>query len=250
MVFATRGITHRDRHLMNNLREMMPHSKSESKIEPKDYADNISELCAMRNCSKCIFFENKKRKDLYCWMSSITAGPSAKFLVENIHTMEELKMTGNCLKASRPLLSFDPRFQSAPHWQLLKELLLQTFGTPKNHPKSQPFIDRVYTFTILDHRIWFRHYQIVSEEGAIAEIGPRFVLNPIKIFTGVFGGPVLWTNEFFVSPNDHRRMLKLKAREKYRDRLKAKESRNAADPGGKAYTDMDVNAEVFETSKK
>lgn len=25
-----------------------------------------------------------------------------------VHTMDELKMTGNCLKGSRPLLSFDP----------------------------------------------------------------------------------------------------------------------------------------------
>lgn len=231
---------------MNNIREMMAHCKSESKIEPKDYANEISEICAIRNCSKCIFFENKKRKDLYIWMSNITNGPTVKFLVENIHTMEELKMTGNCLKASRPLLSFDPIFQKEPHWKVLKELLTQIFGTPKNHPKSQPFIDRVYTFTILDHRIWFRHYQIVSEEGAVAEIGPRFVLNPIKIFNGVFGGSVLWTNEFYISPNDHRRMLKLKAKEKYRERLMAKESRKAADPGGKAYVGVDPNAEVFE----
>ena len=35
------------------------------------------------------------------------SGPSAKFLVENIHTLEELKLTGNCLKGSRPLLNFD-----------------------------------------------------------------------------------------------------------------------------------------------
>lgn len=235
---------------MNNLREMMAHSKSENKIESKDYATEIAEVCAVRNCSKCIFFENKKRKDLYCWMSSVASGPSVKFLLENIHTMEELKMTGNCLKASRPLLSFDPLFQSTPHWKLLQELLTQIFGLPKNHPKSQPFIDRVYTFTILDHRIWFRHYQIVSEQGAVAEIGPRFVLNPIKIFTGVFGGPVLWTNEHYVSPNDHRRLLKLKAKEKYRNRLISKESRNAADPGGKAYVDIDRNAEIFETEKR
>lgn len=25
-----------------------------------------------------------------------------------VHTLAELKMTGNCLKGSRPLLSFDP----------------------------------------------------------------------------------------------------------------------------------------------
>lgn len=88
-------------------------------------------------------------------------------------------MTGNCLRGSRPLLSFDPQFTKDPHYNLLKELLTQIFGVPKHHPKSQPFFDHVYTFMILDNRIWFRNYQILSEDGALAEIGPRFVLNPV-----------------------------------------------------------------------
>lgn len=39
--------------------------------------------------------------------------------------MDELKMTGNHLKGSRPLLSFDKNFDSEPHLRILKELLLQ-----------------------------------------------------------------------------------------------------------------------------
>ena len=31
--------------------------------------------------------------------------------------------------------------------------------------------------------------------------GPRFVLNLIKIFGGSFGGPVLYENPHYVSPN-------------------------------------------------
>lgn len=30
------------------------------------------------------------------------------FVSSIVHTLAELKMTGNCLKGSRPLLSFDP----------------------------------------------------------------------------------------------------------------------------------------------
>lgn len=45
--------------------------------------------------------------------------------VQNIHTMDELKMTGNCLKGSRPVLSFDKAFEDKPHWKLLKEMLTQ-----------------------------------------------------------------------------------------------------------------------------
>lgn len=91
-------------------------------------------------------------------------------------------MTGNCLRGSRPLLSFDPQFTKDPHYSLLKELLTQIFGVPNHHPKSQPFFDHVYSFMVLDNRIWFRNYQILSEDGALAEIGPRFVLNPVSSF--------------------------------------------------------------------
>ena len=80
--------------------------------------------------------------------------------MENVHTMSELKMTGNCLKASRPVLSFDAAFDAHPHYALMKELLVQTFGTPRNHPKSQPFIDHIMAFHIADNRIWFRNFQV------------------------------------------------------------------------------------------
>ena len=42
-----------------------------------------------------------------------------------MHTKGELKMTGNCLKASRPLLSFDKNFDAHPHLVLIKELFIQ-----------------------------------------------------------------------------------------------------------------------------
>lgn len=159
-----------------------------------------------------------------------------------VHTLAELKMTGNCLKGSRPLLSFDPvssfqmsffflfkinemlwdiehvyslcntfiylcrnltrsltmlYWRSFSHryvckkpaytlntlslisgrnqhvWEADSQLcgcgkpdkwplhLLQTFSTPRYHPKSQPFVDHVFTFTIADNRIWFRNYQVI-----------------------------------------------------------------------------------------
>lgn len=109
-------------------------------------------------------------------------------------------MTGNCLKGSRPLLSFDENFITHTHYSLLKELLTQIFGVPNYHPKSQPFFDHVYTFSILDNRIWFRNFQILTEDGALAEIGPRFVLNPVKIFSGSFGSDTLWDNPNYISP--------------------------------------------------
>ena len=97
------------------------------------------------------------------WLGKSPSGPSIKFHVVNIHTFDELKMAGNCLKFSRPFLSFDGGFEKKPHLKLVKEMLAQVFNTPKNHPKSKPFIDHVLSFNLTtDGRIWFRQYQVVN----------------------------------------------------------------------------------------
>ncbi|XP_047514455.1 ribosome biogenesis protein BRX1 homolog [Pieris napi] len=230
LVFAARGINHRHRHLMEDLKKLMPHHKTESKMERSKNLYVVNEISEMKNCNKCILFEGRKMRDLYLWMSNIPNGPSVKFLVENIYTMGELKMTGNCLRGSRPLLSFDPQFTKDPHYSLLKELLIQIFGVPKHHPKSQPFFDHVYTFMILDNRIWFRNYQILSEDGALAEIGPRFVLNPVKIFSGSFGGATLWENPKYISPAKLRQAFAKKAGNKYEKRIEQKVLHEATKP--------------------
>ncbi len=116
------------------------------------------------------------------WVSSIVDnGPSVKFLVHNVHTMAELNLTGNCLKGSRPVLSFDPA-----HLRLIKELLTQTFKTPHYHPRSQPFIDHVLNFALTeDGNIWVRNYQLVDAGAKMEEIGPRMVLEVIRVFAKV-----------------------------------------------------------------
>ena len=45
--------------------------------------------------------------------------------VQNVHTMDELKMTGNCLKGSRGLLSFDKAFEDTEWGKLTKEVFTQ-----------------------------------------------------------------------------------------------------------------------------
>ncbi|XP_051162725.1 ribosome biogenesis protein BRX1 homolog [Leptopilina boulardi] len=221
LVLASRGIGFRHRHLMDDIKKLMPHHRTESKMERTKNLQVINEMCAMKNCNKTILFEGRQKKDLYMWISNIPDGPCAKFLVENIYTMGELKMTGNCLKGTRPLLSFDENF-SKTEYILLKELLTQIFGVPNHHPKSQPFFDHVYTFSILDNRIWFRNYQILTEDGALAEIGPRLVLNPVKIFAESFGGETIWNNPHYISPAKFRQAFKKRAAGKYENRIEQK----------------------------
>lgn len=168
------------------------------------------------------------------WIARTPNGPSVKCHVQNIHTMDELKMTGNCLKGSRGIVCFDGGWDQDEHWRLLKEMIThvslipesryshhlmnpfppQTFSVPKTSRKLKPFIDHILTFSLLDNKIWFRNFQIVEKDPlkpagppqtSLVEIGPRFVLTPIRIFEGSFGGPTVFenpgTSAFFLDYN-------------------------------------------------
>jgi ribosome biogenesis protein BRX1 len=224
LILASRTINARGRHLMRDFQEMMPHHKRESKFNHKVNLYTVNEMAEAKNCQKVMLFEGRSHKDLFFWMTNVNGGPGIRFEVLNIHTMRELKMTGNCLKGSRPLLSFDEKFNSAPHWKLMKEMFIQTMGVPNQHPKSQPFFDKVFTFSIVDDKVWFRNYQIIEESGALSEIGPRMVLDPIKIFEGSFCGKAIWENVEYITPRKKRAALRnpMKYREKKQSQVVSK----------------------------
>jgi ribosome biogenesis protein BRX1 len=245
LVFCSRGVTARYRHLLEDLRKLIPHHKKDVKLDCKGDLQVINEIAEVKSCNNSLFLEARKRQDLYLWLSKTPLGPSIKFNVLNVHTLDELRLTGNAMLGSRPLLSFDLAFDAHPHTRLIKALLTDTFGTPRGHPKSKPFVDRVLSFALADGKVWVRNYQIVDtapvatvadplatdkaeakaaaktaaaakKKGAaggggeggnedeltsLVEIGPRFVLNPIRIFSGSFGGPTLYQNPSFISPN-------------------------------------------------
>ncbi|EYB84277.1 hypothetical protein Y032_0320g2400 [Ancylostoma ceylanicum] len=125
LVLCSRGADVRTRHLMNDIKVLMPHAKGDSKLDKQKSLVVINEIAEMKNCTKILYFESRKHKDVYLWMSNVDNGPSVKFLVHNMHTMMEMKMSGNCLKASRPILSFDSRFDEEPHLMLIKNVLMQ-----------------------------------------------------------------------------------------------------------------------------
>jgi ribosome biogenesis protein BRX1 len=83
----------------------------------------VNELAELASCNNALFFEARRHQDLYMWASKTPNGPSVRFHVLNSHTMDELKMTGNHLKGSRPIVCFDQQFDDQPHFRLIKELL-------------------------------------------------------------------------------------------------------------------------------
>ncbi|KAF2965074.1 hypothetical protein GQX73_g8508 [Xylaria multiplex] len=216
LILTSRGVTYRHRHLLKDLASMMPHGRVDAKYDQKKKLGELNELA---------------------------------FLVSNIHTMEELAFSGNCLKGSRPILSFDKTFDSEPHLQVIKQLFLQIMGVPPLQKRSKPFIDHVLSFSVADGRIFMRVYQVqetepskkdgtegeeAADEGkkrkskladkekeldiSLLEIGPRCVLQPIIIQEGSFGGALLYENKHFVSPNQVRADLRRKSASKNNSR--------------------------------
>ena len=259
LLIASRGVTSRYRHFLEDLRTLIPHHKKDSKLDIK-HGDNggvgraVNEICDIKGCNTVLFLECRKRgQDAYLWMGytaigaatnpaiTSTGGPSVKFHLSNVHTMDELRMTGNCMRGSRPILTFDASFDQEDHLKLLKLMFIDVFGTPRGHPKSKPFVDRVMGFYYADGKIWVRNFQISEEEASnakeaaekkqgglntqLVEIGPRFVLDPIRIFNGPFSGQTLYVNPNFISPNTIRAQTMQDKGNLYQQRKKAQKDR-------------------------
>ncbi len=43
--------------------------------------------------------------------------------------------------------------------------------------------------------------EVVIVKSFVPPVGPRFVLNPIKVFEGSFGGATLYENPRYITPN-------------------------------------------------
>lgn len=234
LVFCSRGVTARFRHLCDDVRKMLPHHKSEPKFEKRSSFYEINEVCELKNCNNVVFFEARRREDLYLWIGRVPTGPTIKFQVLNVHTTQEVKLAGNCLLGSRPILHFDKQFSEISFLKLIKGLFIQVLGTPRNHPKSKPFHDHVISFYYMDKKIWFRHYQISPEtqkdkddpeKQVLTEIGPRFVLDPICILSGSFNGQTLYRNPHYMSPTALRVQAKKLLGQPYVNRLKDRAER-------------------------
>jgi ribosome biogenesis protein BRX1 len=80
----------------------------------------------VQGATSVLFFEARKRSDLYLWVAKAPGGPSVRFLCSNVHTMAELKLSGNHLKGSRPVVAFDAAFDEQPQLQACSFMLSVT----------------------------------------------------------------------------------------------------------------------------
>jgi ribosome biogenesis protein BRX1 len=76
-------ILHRHRHLLNDIASLLPHSRKDAKLDTKSKLYQLNELAELYNCNNVFFFEARKGKDLYLWMSKAPNGPTVKMHMQN-----------------------------------------------------------------------------------------------------------------------------------------------------------------------
>lgn len=83
LILSSRGVTYRHRHLLNDLYSLLPHSRKDAKLDTKTKLYQLNELAELYNCNNVLFFEARKGKDLYIWMSRAPNGPTVKMHLQN-----------------------------------------------------------------------------------------------------------------------------------------------------------------------
>lgn len=108
--------------------------------------------------------------------------------------------------------------------------------------------------------MWVRHYQVVDkaadDKGAarllaargeqstvLVEIGPRFVLDPVRIFAGSMGGATLWSSPTYVAPGRVAHELKARKSAAYAQRVRATAARH--ERGAELVLPADPLGDVF-----
>ena len=67
LVFGSRGMTARYRHLMEDVRNLIPHHKKESKLDTSDDLTVICEIAQAKSAETTLFFDVRKKRDLFLW---------------------------------------------------------------------------------------------------------------------------------------------------------------------------------------
>lgn len=63
---------------MTDLSMLLPHSKRDNKLDTKNDRGLLNEVADMKGCSSIMFFEVRKKTDLYMWLAKTPEGPSIK----------------------------------------------------------------------------------------------------------------------------------------------------------------------------
>ncbi|KAL8272735.1 hypothetical protein Esti_003285 [Eimeria stiedai] len=213
LVLGSRGLTARTRLLLDDWKRLLPHHKAENKWEKKEKLQNITELCQLRSCNSVLYLEQRKN-DALLHIAKVPLGPT--FIARLMNGFEFGLRCGS--------LGFDCGLWFAVSgdfarvafvWELSSALAppLGVFSRVRITSTMEAFEGAFLTGLEEQevqgsgrrthvargrgcHCRWsFRIAPLVLGEGGDAnnphrqtyiEIGPRFVMDPVKILEGSF----------------------------------------------------------------
>jgi len=203
----------RQRHLIRDLQRLLPHGRTGSKVDTDEGLGGVVQACEDADCGAALLLDARDAKRLYLWAAGCPDGPSAMFRVRNLHTVAELNLEARRCLGVRNLLAFDSAFDASPERRVYKALLTRILAVPRGAARRtaatgglasvRDSIEHVrHTFMLawVDDRIWLRVYRIgrgLSGKLDVEEIGPRLVLEPVRIIASGFGGAILHENAAF-----------------------------------------------------
>lgn len=82
LVVASRTLTSAQHNVFEDFLNILPHSKTDSKIEKKDLRDQLEFACESKHCHNVMYFE-KKGKNFFLYLSKFPEGPTIKYLIES-----------------------------------------------------------------------------------------------------------------------------------------------------------------------
>lgn len=208
LILCRRGVSPSIRHFLPDFYRLIQNPVKSPKFKGKNYIA-LNNLADEKNCSVILLFETRHSTEHYLWFSLPPGGPTMCFFFENFHKIEEFHFNGKCSPDTKPLLFFDPAFNSNPALGIAKVLLKQAFGAP--FAKGRKFVDTAISFFYKDDHIWVVRYQIMfdTETPVLIEAGPRFCLQPVLILHGSFCGKEIYKNPNFIPPHKRPRPTKV-----------------------------------------
>ena len=69
---------------MLDIISLVSNSKKESKFDSKKDLSDILEICELNDCKRVLFFESRRKEDLYLWIADVNnSSPCLKFYISN-----------------------------------------------------------------------------------------------------------------------------------------------------------------------
>lgn len=78
LVVASRTLTSNQLGIFEDFKNLLPHSKTESKVEKKNSVDQLEFDCEIKHCSNLMYFE-RKGKTVYLYLAKFPSGPTVKY---------------------------------------------------------------------------------------------------------------------------------------------------------------------------